>query len=228
MNIFNETKEFKSADGKLVPYLQYMPEKEVNVSIVILYEIFGLTNHIKKVASLYANEGYLVTIPDIFSRLEKNINLPYNSEGFKKGIRLKESIGWEIPVMDTVALAALLKQKYKTIVLGYCFGGSLAWLCMQKTFIFDKGICYYGSSISEFLKSNINCPAMLHFGKDDKGIPDKEIKKIQGYATTQKMNIKINEYEKADHGFNCEDRISFNPKAAKLAQDRSINFIKEV
>ena len=228
MNITNEIMEFKSADGKLIPYLQYMPENKAVGSIVILYEIFGLTNHIKKVASLYANKGYLVTIPDIFSRLEKNVNLPYNKEGFEKGIKLKEKIGWEIPVMDTVALAALLKQKYKTIVLGYCFGGSLAWLSMQKSFIFDKGICYYGSSISEFLKYNINCPAMLHFGKDDLGISNKDIKKIQSFADNQKFNIKINEYEKADHGFNCEDRKSFNLEASRLAFNRSINFIKEI
>ena len=121
-------------------------------SIILVYEIFGLTDHIKNVAKEYAENGFLVAIPDIFSRLENNINLPYNKDGFSKGLHLKEKLGWELPVMDIVALAATLRLESNVSVLGYCYGGSLAWLAMQKSFIFEKGICYYGSSIPEFLE----------------------------------------------------------------------------
>ena len=98
---------------------------------------------------------------------------------------------------------------------------------MQKSFIFDKGICYYGSSISDFLNNNINCPAMLHFGKKDKGITAKSIEKIKVYTTQQRQNVTIHEYEGADHGFNCEDRKSYKKEVAALAFKKTLNFIKE-
>ena len=220
-------KEFKSADGEVLPYFEYKSNNEPESAIVLIYEIFGMTNHIHKLANTFAKNGFLVNIPDIFSRIEKNVVLPYNREGFDKGIKLKDKVGWKIPVMDIVSCAAQLKTNFKVTVLGYCFGGSLGWLAMQKSFIFDKGVCYYGSSISDFLNSNINCPAMLHFGKKDKGIPAESLKKIKNFAAKQKENILIHEYEASDHGFNCEDRKSYNKASAELAFKETLNFIKE-
>ncbi len=130
-------KIIKSADDYPLPYLQFEPENNTsNKSIILVYEIFGLTDHIKNVAKEYAENGFLVAIPDIFSRLENNIDLPYNKDGFSKGLHLKKKLGWELPVMDIVALAATLRLEYNVNVLGYCYGGSLAWLAMQKSFIF--------------------------------------------------------------------------------------------
>ena len=221
-------KKIKSADNYLLPYLQFEPENNPNnKSIVLVYEIFGTTNHIKKVAKEYARNGFLVAIPDIFSRLNHNTNLAYNKDGFSKGIHLKEELGWNVPVMDIVALAATLKLECSVSILGFCFGGSLAWLSMQKSFIFDKGICYYGSSIPEFLDSNINCPAMLHFGNRDEGIPTSSIDKIKKYIGKNKNNIELFEYEDADHGFNCSDRKSYNEKAAKIAFEKCLKFLKD-
>ena len=91
--------------------------------------------------------------------------------------------------MDIVALAATLRLEYNVSVLGYCYGGSLAWLAMQKSFIFEKGICYYGSSIPEFLESNVNCPGMLHFGSDDKGIPIESIEKVKKFINMNKIKL---------------------------------------
>ena len=100
-------KIIKSADNYPLPYLQFEPENYTsNKSIILVYEIFGLTDHIKNVAKEYAENGFLVAIPDIFSRLESNIDLPYNKDGFSKGLYLKKKLGWELPVMDVVGLAA--------------------------------------------------------------------------------------------------------------------------
>ena len=221
-------KIIKSADNYSLPYLQFEPEnKDSNKSIILVYEIFGLTDHIKNVAKKYAENGFLVAIPDIFSRLENNIDLPYNKEGFSKGLDLKKKLGWELPVMDIVALAATLRLEYNISVLGYCFGGSLAWLAMQKSFIFEKGICYYGSSIPEFLETHLNCPAMLHFGSEDKGIPTEQIEKVKKFINKNKNKIELFIYENADHGFNCSQRKSYNKIAAEQAFDKTIKFLKD-
>lgn len=227
MNYSYKKKNIKSADGKNIPSLEYIPNINTNSAIVLVYEIFGTTNHIKRLASNLAEKGFIVNIPDIFSRIEDNVSLPYNKEGFQKGISLKKNIGWEIPVMDLVATAATYKQNFEVSILGFCFGGSLAWLSMQKSFIFDKGVCYYGSSIPDFLERNINCPALLHFGKKDKGIPSEALNKVRKYLVKQSYAINIFEYEDADHGFNCEDRNSYNQKAAEIAYKKTINFLRK-
>ena len=221
-------KIIKSADDYPLPYLQFEPNNNTSKkSIILVYEIFGLTDHIKNVAKEYAENGFLVAIPDIFSRLENNIDLPYNKNGFSKGIHLKEKLGWELPVMDIVALAANLRLESNVSVLGYCYGGSLAWLAMQKSFIFEKGICYYGSSIPAFLELNVNCPSMLHFGSEDKGIPIETIEKVKKFIDKNKNKIELYVYENADHGFNCNQRKSYNKKAAELAFEKTIKFLKD-
>ena len=218
----------KSADNYPLPYLQFKPENTTsNKSIILVYEIFGLTDHIKNVAKEYAENGFLVAVPDIFSRLEKNVDLPYNKEGFSKGLHFKKKLGWELPVMDIIALAATLRLETNVNVLGYCYGGSLAWLVMQKSFIFEKGVCYYGSSIPEFLASNVNCPAVLHFGSEDKGIPMESIEKVKQFINRNKNKIQLFVYENADHGFNCNQRKSYNEIAAKLAFEKTIKFMEK-
>ena len=216
---------FKSADDFSVPYFEYVPEDKIKSAIVMVYEIFGCTDHIHNLANSLANKGYLVNVPDIFSRLEKSVSLNYDRPGFEKGISLKERLGWDYPVMDVVALAALLKQKYKVTCLGFCFGGSIAWRATQKSFLFDKAVCYYGSSIPDFLDMKINNPTMIHFGKLDAGIPPEKVQKVKKYSERIKSELIIHEYDQAEHGFNCQDRKSFNKKASELALARSLEFI---
>ena len=221
-------KIIKSADDYSLPYLQFESENNTsNKSIILVYEIFGSTDHIKNVAKEYAENGFLVAIPDIFSRLENNIDLPYNKDGFSKGLHLKNKLGWELPVMDIVALAATLRLERSVNILGFCYGGSLAWLAMQKSFIFEKGVCYYGSSISEFLELDVNCPGLLHFGKKDKGIPPPSVEKVKTYIKKSKNKVELFEYENADHGFNCNDRKSYNKIAAEMAYERTLKFLKD-
>lgn len=224
IKIINKTIE--SADGHTIPYKQYEPTKQSPNAIVLVYEIFGLTSHINEVASEYAENGFLVNVPDIFSRLEKNIVLPYNKQGLKKGLSLKNQLEWDLPVMDIVALAASLKRNYNVSVLGYCYGASISWLAMQKAFIFDKGVCYYGSSIPDFLDKQLNCSAVIHLGKKDEGIPVQSVEKIKNYISKEKNEITLYEYDNADHGFNCKDRKSYNKDAAEIAFERSLNFLK--
>ncbi len=221
-------KIIKSADDYPLPYMQFEPENNTNnKSIILIYEIFGLTDHIKNVAKEYAENGFLVVIPDIFSRLEHNIDLPYNKDGYSRGLHLKKKLGWQLPVMDIVALAATLRLKCTVSILGYCYGGSLAWLATQKSFIFEKGICYYGSSIPEFLESNVNCPSMLHFGSEDKGITKEAIEKVKKFINLNKNKIELFVYENAEHGFNCSQRKSYNKEAAEKAFENTIKFLKD-
>ena len=128
--------------------------------------------------------------------------------------------------MDIVYCASVLKEEYPVNIMGFCYGGSLSWLASQRSFMFDKAVCYYGSSIPEFLEKSLNCPALLHLGKKDKGIPQKSVEKVKAFNKKYNENISIYEYD-ADHGFNCEDRVSYNKTAALLSMERSLNFLLE-
>ena len=218
---------FTSADGKLIDLHEYHPKKEIKSSVVLVYEIFGKTNHIHNLATKIAENNILVYVPDIFSRLEKNVFLAYNKVGFQKGIKLKEKLNWDLPVMDIVSCASLLKQKYPVSIMGFCYGGTLSWISTQKSFIFEKSVCYYGSSIPDFLFKNVNCPTMLHFGENDEGIPKGAIEKVKSYIKEQEIPVNLFEYKNADHGFNCEERKSYNEEASKLAYERTIGFLME-
>ena len=101
---------FKSADNFSIPYFEYVPNEKIKSAIVLIYEIFGATNHMHNFAFKLASKGYLVYLPDIFSRIEKGVNLSYDKIGFEKGLNLKEKLDWDYPVMDVVALSSLLKQ----------------------------------------------------------------------------------------------------------------------
>ncbi len=221
----NNINYFLSADDVSLPYYKFEPDNEVKSAIILVYEIFGITSHIKNFAKILASKGYLVYVPDIFHRIEKNVNLEYNQEGFKEGLSLKEKIGWDYPVMDIVALGSLLKQKYKVTCYGFCFGGSVAWRAIQKSFLFDNAICEYVSSIPDFLDKKINNPVMVHFGKLDSGITEDKILHVKSFSKDQTFKVEIYEYDGADHGFNCEDRKSYNAEASKSALERSIAFI---
>ena len=216
---------FKSADDFSIPYFEYSPDDNIKSVIVLVYEIFGATKHIHNFALKLASKNYLVFIPDIFSRIEKNVILNYDKNGFEKGINLKEKLGWDYPVMDIVALASLVKQKHKVSCLGFCYGGSIAWRATQKSFLFDKSICYYGTSIPEFLDRKINNPTMVHFGKLDTGIPAEKVEKVKSFSNKQDYELIIHEYDESDHGFNCEERKSYNKESADYALERSLEFI---
>ena len=221
----NKISFFNSADDFSIPYYEYKPENKEKSAIVMICEIFGITDHIHNFAKLLSKKGYLVFVPDIFHRIEKNVNLEYNKEGFEKGLFLKNKLGWDYPIMDIVALSSMLKQNYQVSCLGFCYGGSIAWRASQKSFLFDKAICYYGTSIPDFLDKKINNPAMVHFGKLDQGIPEDRIIKVKQFSKEQQHEVIVHEYEEADHGFNCEHRKSFNEVASKSALRRSLEFI---
>ena len=222
-----ELSHFKSADNKDIPFIQFNPQNEVKGAIVLIYEIFGITEHIESVATNFAEIGYKVIVPDIFARIKKNVNLPYDNTGIAEGKKLKEELGWELPVMDIVACASNLKINHNVGIIGYCYGGSLTWRSVQKGFLFSCAVSYYGSNIVNFLDIPTKCPTQIHLGSMDKSIPQKDIDKITKFNSTTNSENEIFLYDSADHGFNCDHRSSYNSNAATKALDRSVSFFEK-
>lgn len=217
---------FKSADDKEIALHKYEPSGSPKGAIVLVYEIFGFTKHIEAMAIKLTELGYTVAVPDIFSRIEKNIILDYNQEGIDKGKSLKNKLGFVYPVMDIISCGATLKLDNNVGLIGYCYGGSLVWRTIQKSFLFDSAISFYGSDIIDFLDLKVNTPTHLHFGVLDESIKKDTIKKIKGFIELSKSNAEIFLYEDSEHGFNCEDRNSYNEVSSQLSFKRCKDFLK--
>ncbi len=190
-------------------------------AIVVVQEIFGVNSHIRSMADGYAGDGFLAIAPALFDRVEPGLELGYDSTDAARGKQVAAQIGIEAALLDVdaaLAHAGSLLGVAKVGVVGYCFGGTLAWLAATRL---DPAaaVGYYGGQITKFAAEQPRCPVMLHFGAQDAHIPPTEIEKIRMHHP----GLPVFFYD-AGHGFNCDQRQSYQPQAAALARQRSLEF----
>ena len=191
--------------------------------IVLIQEIFGVNSHIRSVADDYAAHGFHVIAPALFDRVQRNLELGYNPADAAEGMRAARQIGMDSALKDVAASirhARSLASSVKVGVLGFCFGGSLAWLAATRHNP-DAAVGYYGGQIAAHAAEVPRCPVMLHFGAKDPHIGPKEIEKIRQAHPELPLFL----YD-AGHGFNCDQRKDYDPQAASLARQRTLEFFR--
>jgi carboxymethylenebutenolidase len=218
-----ETVRLKASDGHELDAYVSRPSGEPIAGLVVIQEAFGVNRHIRSVADSYAKDGFLAVAPALFDRMERGAELGYEAADLQKGIALARQSNPADAVTDVAAaLEYLRKHTAKNCgVIGYCFGGTMAWLAATRLDP-SAAVGYYGGNIAHFAQENPRCPVMLHFGTLDKHIPKEDVERVH----TAHPDVQIFWYE-AGHGFNCNDRASYNAVAAKQAQDRSLEFLKK-
>jgi carboxymethylenebutenolidase len=218
----SETVGLTATDGQELDAYVSQPSNEPIAGLVVIQEAFGVNRHIRSVADGYAKDGFLAIAPALFDRIERGVELGYEGAERQLGIALTRQINPPDAVKDVeAALEYLSKHGAKKCgVIGYCFGGTMAWLSATRLKP-DAAVGYYGS-IAKFAQENPCCPVMLHFGTLDKHIQKEDVERVQ----TAHPEGQIFWYE-ADHGFNCNDRASYNAAAAKQARNRSLEFLKK-
>ncbi len=163
-----------AADGHTFDAYRAQPDGAPKAGLLVIQEIFGVNGHIQGVCDAFAADGYLALAPAMFDRKQRNIDLGYTAETVAEGRGLKDDVGWDDPVADMKAGLAALRVSVgadgKIGVVGYCWGGSLAWLaaCRLET---DCAVGYYGGQIGQFNDEQPRSSTMLHFGSEDVGIP---------------------------------------------------------
>jgi carboxymethylenebutenolidase len=202
--------------------------------VIIVQEIFGLTAHIRSVAEGYAKRGFIAWAPAYFDHEAKGIELNLDDAGMTKGRAITTKMGWDIPVEDTEIAAKALKEllsksggSKKVSVIGYCWGGSVAWFMSTRKpsadgDSVDKCVGYYGSAVLTNKTETPKIPIILHFGEVDKHIP---LDGVKEFAKTH-PTVPVYTYN-ADHGFNRDGSNSYNPEAAALAPKRTLEFIEK-
>ena len=188
--------------------------------IVLIQEIFGVNNHIKTVAEKFSSNGYLVGAPSLFDRVQPDIQLGYSTEDVIRGKELKDNLGNEKPLIDIIATLNIVRSAGRVAVVGYCWGGTLAWLSACHVDGFNAAISYYGAGIGELLSIEPRCPSIFHFGEQDHAIPVAEVNSLR--QTHPECPIYL---YPTDHGFNCEQRDSFNSTSSAIAFERTIQHL---
>jgi carboxymethylenebutenolidase len=183
-------------------------------------EIFGVNQHIRSVADRFAQEGFYTIAPALFDRAEPNVELTDAGDGVQKGMVLAQKISISDAVKDVdAALQYGAKKTGKPAgVVGYCYGGTLAWLSATRLSP-AAAVGYYGGQIGRFALEIPHVPVLLHFGKQDAHIPKDDVEKLHAAHP----GVEICWYD-AGHAFNNDTRATYNAEAAKEAMARTLAF----
>lgn len=218
-----------SADGFTFSAYVAQPEGAPRGAIVVLQEIFGVNSHIRAVADRFAAQGYLAVAPATFDRVKTGVELGYTADDMSAGMTLKSAVEAlpDTEVLQDIQAAidnAAELGGGKVGIIGFCWGGLLAWrsACLLKGL--SAAVPYYGGGITRQteIARQPQCPVMAHFGDRDHWIP---MEGIEAFKQAH-PDVAVHVYS-ADHGFNCDQRGSHDEAAAKLARERTLAFLAE-
>ena len=220
------TIQLKAADGHTFSAYRAEPAGKPKGAIIVIMEIFGVNSHIRKVADGYAQAGYLAIAPATFARSKTGVELGYTPDDMNAGFALKTAIE-ELPAPGVIAdiqtavnhVAAQCSGKVG--VVGYCWGGLLTWRAAGAVKGVSAAVPYYGGGVTSEaeIKREPACPVQAHFGNKDHWIP---LETVESFKKAQ-PGVEVHVYA-ADHGFNCDQRGSYNEAAAKVARQRTLDF----
>lgn len=214
--------QLTAADGHKFSAYRAEPKGKPKGALVVVMEIFGVNSHIKKVTDEYAADGYLVIAPAMFDRVQPGLDIGYTPADIEVGRGIMQKMKLEDALKDVTAAMKNVESAGKIGIVGYCWGGTVAHVAASELDI-DAAISYYGGAVAKMLDKKPRCPIMYHFGDRDASIPPSDIELIKKAALESPVHV----YPGAGHGFNCDERSSYSANDAKLALERSIQFLNE-
>ncbi len=213
-------------DGTSFPAYVAEPKDKPHGAVVVLQEIFGVNSHIRSVADRYAAEGYLAVAPATFHRVQSGVELGYTESDMKAGSALKSAVealpkpGVLQDVQATIDYAAKTSGG-KVGITGFCWGGLLTWRAACLLNGLSAAVAYYGggTTTETEIARQPKCPVMAHYGDQDQHIP------LEGVEAFRKAHPEAEVFiYAANHGFNCDQRGSYNEAAANTARERTLAF----
>ncbi|HEY5933181.1 MAG TPA: dienelactone hydrolase family protein [Kofleriaceae bacterium] len=198
------------------------PDRAPRGGVVVLHEASGVNPHVRDVADRFAAEGHAVVAPALFDRIEREVELGYDARSFARGIELVRRLDWFRVMLDLEAAVRSVSEAGRVGVVGYCFGGTVAWLAAARVSGIACAVSYYGSKIVDLMHANApRVPMMLHVGRSDTTLPLPRVYELAALYPA----VTIHEYN-AGHGFNCDRRADHDATAAALAFARTGTFLR--
>jgi carboxymethylenebutenolidase len=190
--------------------------------IVVIQEIFGVNHHIRSVCDRFAAEGYAAVAPALFDRQVKDFQSGYSPEEIEKARKFVANPDWDAMLRDTAASIAELKGVGPVSIIGFCMGGTIAFLAACRLDGLTASVCYYGGRIAAFADEKPRCPTQMHFGEKDQSIPLSDVETIK----QKRPDCDIHVYKDAGHGFHCDERGSYHEPSSKVAWERTLAWLK--
>jgi carboxymethylenebutenolidase len=216
------TIELAASDGFRLSAYRADPAGHPRGGIVIAQEIFGVNRHIRGVCDGFAADGYLAIAPALFDRCERGVDIGYTEADIARGRALKARAALEPALTDIAAARDVAKEAGNVAVVGFCWGGYVAWMVAARLAGFACAIPYYGGGMTDAIDVTLRCPVMAHFGERDAGIPVAGVQQLMAAHPDAKVFLYA-----AGHGFNCDVRASFDAAAAAQARARTLEFLRQ-
>jgi carboxymethylenebutenolidase len=218
-----QTLTLSAEDGHRLSAYRAAPPGAPRGGLVVVQEIFGVNSHIRKVSDGWAADGYVALAPALFDRVERDVEIGYGSDDIQRGRELRGKISTDDAVRDVrAAVGGLARAGLRVGVVGYCWGGTMAWLAATRIDGLSASVGYYGGGIADAAAEAPRCPVMLHFGETDASIPKEHYEKVQ----RRHPMIPVHVYP-AGHGFSCDERGSYEERSARLARERTLAFFRQ-
>lgn len=211
-----------STDGFQFPAYVAQPAGKPRGAIVVVQEIFGVNSHIRAVADGYAADGYLAIAPALFERASPGYETGYSAEEIAASRELMSKVSTDDAIKDVAASVDYVKSAGKVAVVGYCWGGTIAWLSATRIAGLACTVPYYGGQMGKYIGETPLCPVMGHFGEQDTMPAPDQIRSLVDAHPSVTAH-----FYTAGHGFNCDQRGSYNAEAAALARSRTLAFLAE-
>jgi carboxymethylenebutenolidase len=218
----SQTETLMARDGhEFTTYIAKPPGK-ARAAVVIVQEIFGLSPWIVRTADSYAADGYLCVAPALFDRVRRNLVLGYSPPEMEQAMGYRKQVDSAKAVLDIGAAVAIARHAGKVAVIGFCWGGTLAWAAASELPL-GAAVCYYGAGIPGLLPKVPTCPTLLHSGDQDRSIPAGDVDRIRSALPPAVYHLYA-----AGHAFANDDRPDhYNAAAAALARTRTNAFLAQ-
>ncbi|HKS18301.1 MAG TPA: dienelactone hydrolase family protein [Bradyrhizobium sp.] len=209
-----------ASDGFKLGAYRADPAGAPKAAVVVIQEIFGVNDHIRAVCDRFAGQGYVAIAPSIFDRTEPNFQCGYSPDEVANARKFIASPDWAAMLRDSQAAIDAVKDVGPIGIIGFCLGGSVAYAAATKLSGLSAAIGYYGGAVVRFADDKPKVPTQLHFGEKDAGIPLADVETIK----SKRPEVEVFIYPGAQHGFNCDQRASYDKASADIARTRSLEF----
>lgn len=212
-----------AADGHTLAAYRAEPAGKPRGAVLVIQEIFGVNAHIREVCDGYAAEGYVALAPALFDRVERDVETGYEGAEMQRGVSTVMKLKPADALKDLQAALNELAQVGKVGVVGYCYGGTMAWTAACRLEHVAAASCYYGGQIARQPRDRgPRVPTQAHFGEQDPMIPLSDVDAIRSAFP----DVQVFVYP-ARHGFNCDHRDAYHPESAKLARERTLELFRQ-
>jgi carboxymethylenebutenolidase len=212
------------SDGAEIGVYHADAKGERRGGLVLVQEIFGVTDHIRELCDEYAEDGYEVLAPALYDREHPGFEAGYTGPDFERAVELARKLHpFELSLKDAQTCIDALKGKGPVFITGYCYGGSIAWAMAGQSDDLAASSAYYGSLVpTMFADQAPKCASIVHFGRFDTGIP---MEGVEALIAKRHPTAEIFVYE-AGHGFNSDRRKDYHEPSADLARERTLALFK--